>query len=433
MAETMRNAIVYLTYNGVYNFTNGIGTQTQLLLTGLEHLRDDLQAEFGSIDLHVACPMPDPHTWGYDQPFFDQQRERIAALGGQLHLLPYKTHDEQELWDIRSWRALSQAITPWLLERFVNNDRCLVVCVDQPWLLTPHDVQPSYTSFNKQVQFLMVLYNTAFIRNWHTPDQDEIAWEQQGLSQSKPEHPVFIADVCPSFTAHLKSNFQLTNATFAPYTSSILANHADFAVAQHTDLQAVLQEYNIPLDEDIVLAFGRAAPIKGFDLLISALQSVRTRCHLVLISVPYLNDDAEQRRYDRQIASTRIHATHIKQFTRALPIALSQWPRTKAVVLPSRQETFSNIPLEVGLWARHHGPVVVASRIGGFVDLIEDGMTGFLFKTESSDALTQALHRVFHLSPQDHATIRQRLYQRVVRQHDFKYTFPTILRWFWSR
>ena len=30
----MPNAIFYLTYNGIYNFTNGIGTQTQLLLRG---------------------------------------------------------------------------------------------------------------------------------------------------------------------------------------------------------------------------------------------------------------------------------------------------------------------------------------------------------------------------------------------------------------
>ena len=34
----MRKALFYLTYNGIYNFTNGIGTQTQLLLRGLERL-----------------------------------------------------------------------------------------------------------------------------------------------------------------------------------------------------------------------------------------------------------------------------------------------------------------------------------------------------------------------------------------------------------
>ena len=40
MTDSIRSAIVYLTYNGIYNFTNGIGTQSQLLLSGLEHLKD---------------------------------------------------------------------------------------------------------------------------------------------------------------------------------------------------------------------------------------------------------------------------------------------------------------------------------------------------------------------------------------------------------
>ena len=55
----MRNAIFYLTYNGLYNFTNGIGTQTQLLIAGLEALREKLAKTYGSIDLHVICPEPD--------------------------------------------------------------------------------------------------------------------------------------------------------------------------------------------------------------------------------------------------------------------------------------------------------------------------------------------------------------------------------------
>ena len=77
----MRNAIFYLTYNGLYNFTNGIGTQTQLLIGGLEVLRARLVREYGPIDLHVVCPSPDAQTWGYDQPFFQQQQKRLAALG----------------------------------------------------------------------------------------------------------------------------------------------------------------------------------------------------------------------------------------------------------------------------------------------------------------------------------------------------------------
>jgi glycosyltransferase involved in cell wall biosynthesis len=194
----------------------------------------------------------------------------------------------------------------------------------------------------------------------------------------------------------------------------------------------MLRSYGIPLDEDLVLAFGRAAPIKGFERLIPALEPLRDRLHFVLISVPYVNEDSQQRVYDQLLKSHGIRATHIKAFTRDLPRALCQWARTKIVAVPSRHETFSNIPLEVALWAREKGPVVVASNAGGFVDQIEPGVTGFLIDIRSPENITQILRQVLALSPEAQAAIRNQAYQRVVQAYDFTKNFPATLRWFWQ-
>jgi glycosyltransferase involved in cell wall biosynthesis len=431
MSDCIRNAIVYLTYNGIYNFTNGIGTQCQLLLSGIEQASNTITQEFGPLDVHVACPMPDGQTWGFDESFFRRQRERIASLGGSLHLVPYKEREDQELWDLRSWRTLSKSVVPWLQKLYRQYDRCLAICVDQPWLLAPSFLKYHNRTHVKQ-PFLLALYNTAFIRNMNAPDAGEIAWEQQALSQSNHWDDVFIADICPSFTHHLKESFQRPIIRLAPYTSSILSTDVDFAPLAQTTVRAILERYHIPLHIPLILAFGRATPIKGFDLLIAGLQGLHKQCHLVLISVPYLDEHDEQHRYDALLAEQHISATHIKHFNRELPKALCQWPGTRAVVVPSRQETFSNIPLEVALWAQRQGPVVITSDIGGFVDIIEDNQTGFLFQSESCQSLHQTLQRVLRLRPQSVASIRQNLYQHVRQEHDFKHPFPRTLRWFWS-
>jgi glycosyltransferase involved in cell wall biosynthesis len=75
----------------------------------------------------------------------------------------------------------------------------------------------------------------------------------------------------------------------------------------------------------------------------------------------------------------------------------------------------------------------VASAAGGFVDQIETGITGFLTDTSSSQQLTQTLRLVLDLSPEGHAAIRQRAYQRVVKLYDFEQNFSATLRWFWQR
>jgi glycosyltransferase involved in cell wall biosynthesis len=425
-----RHALVYYTYNGIYNFTNGIGTQTQLLLRGLERLQEALVTEFGAIDVHVVCPLPDQDTWGYDEAFWRLQRQRLAALGGQLHLVPYKEQPTQELWEVHAWRTLSQHGAQQLVPVLAGYDQSLLICVDQPWLHLPRYMP--YEATAGKVQTLLVLYNTAFIRNWHTPDAAEVAWEQQGLACAQPGSGVYIAEVCPSFTAHLRTHFALEQAAFAPLTASILVHDEAFRRQTTAEIAALLGRYNVPLQEDIVLAFGRAAPIKGFETVIPALEAVRGRCHFVLISVPYYQDDPQQQLYDRLLAAHGIQATHIKHFTRELPRALCQWPRTRMVLMPSQQETFSNIFLEVALWAQHGGPVAVASRIGGFVDQIEPGVTGFFLDLTSCDAMAHTIQQVLDLPDATHAMIRHNAYARVVRQYDFSQNFPATLRWFWK-
>jgi glycosyltransferase involved in cell wall biosynthesis len=427
----MRNAIFYLTYNGLYNFTNGIGTQTQLLISGFEALRKTLVRQYGPIDVHMVCPSPDAHTWGYDHAFFQRQQERLAQLGGFVHLIPYKREPAQDLWEVPSWKALCQNVAPLLRTQAATYHRSLIICVDQPWLQTPYALAMGQ-SLLRQVDMLLVLYSTAFVRDWEAPDPAEVAWEQKGLDASRPGSRIALADICPSSTSHLKTHYRLPAGEFAPYTSSILVDDPTFVLQDETVVRTTLQAYSIPFDADLVLAFGRAAPIKGFERLIPALAPLRDRVHFVLISVPYIDDDSQQQVYDQLLQQHAIRATHIKAFTRDLPRALCQWARTKIVVVPSRHETFSNIPLEVALWAREKGPVIVASSAGGFVDQIEPGITGFLVDISSAQHITQTLHETLDLSAEAQATIRHRAHQRVVQNYDFIHNFPATLRWFWE-
>jgi glycosyltransferase involved in cell wall biosynthesis len=427
----MSKAIFYLTYNGIYNFTNGIGTQTQLLLRGLERLQPGLERQYGPIHLHVVCPQPDAATWGYDRQFLHTQQQRLAALGGQLHFLPYKVRPADDLWEVAKWHTLCAQAAHLLLQQCARYEHCLIVPIDQPWLQTPLYMARLSPEAFQRVQALLVLYSTAFIRNATAPDTAEMTWERDGLALACCATNVAIADLCPSFTAHLQDFYRLQGARFAPYTSSILVKDDEFTLLPAGQVLAVLQHYGVPCERDLVVAFGRATPLKGFETLIAALSAVRERCHLVLISVPYINDDY-QSIYDHLLTVHRISATHIKAFTRELPKALCQWPRTRMVVVPSRQETFSNIPLEVALWARQQGPVVVASRVGGFVDQIDAGETGFLIDPTSAASMGQTLQQVLDLSAQQRASIRRRAYERVVQRYDFARNFPATLGWFWG-
>jgi glycosyltransferase involved in cell wall biosynthesis len=75
---------------------------------------------------------------------------------------------------------------------------------------------------------------------------------------------------------------------------------------------------------------------------------------------------------------------------------------------------------------------VAASRVGGFVDQIEDGVTGFLINPLSWETMGQTLLQILNLSEEQRASIRRRAYEKVVRLYDFEQNFPATLRWFWG-
>src|SRR5215510_14043070 len=250
----MSNAIFYLTYNGIYNFTNGIGTQTQLLLRGLERLQPALESVYGPLQLHVVCPRPDTATWGYDPQLLQTQQQRLEAFGGQLHFISYKARLEDDLWDVARWHTLCAKAAQLLLQQCMLYDNCLIIPIDQPWLQTPLYMARLAPDVFQRVQALLVLYSTAFIRNAAAPDAAEMVWEREGLALAYSAPNVAIADLCPSFTAHLQDFYHLQGAQFAPYTSTILVQDDEFTPLAKRQVRTVLQHYCVPCDRDLVVA-----------------------------------------------------------------------------------------------------------------------------------------------------------------------------------
>ena len=94
-----------------------------------------------------------------------------------------------------------------------------------------------------------------------------------------------------------------------------------------------------------------------------------------------------------------------------IPALLAQ---ADAYVLPSRSEAFPNGAIE----AMAAGLPVVASRVGGLLDLIDDGRTGLLVKPDDPSALADALESLL-LSPAHAAKLGASAREEVTRRYSF--------------
>lgn len=140
-------------------------------------------------------------------------------------------------------------------------------------------------------------------------------------------------------------------------------------------------------DTNVLLLLGRISKTKGADILIQAfsmLDKSAVRDTALVIAGPddgYLNEIK---------VKVRSHDLESKVFFPGLvtgPDKVSAIAGSRAVIVPSRYETFPNVILEAYACAKP----VVASDVESISDLVFQGETGLLFENEDTSQLAERL------------------------------------------
>lgn len=135
-----------------------------------------------------------------------------------------------------------------------------------------------------------------------------------------------------------------------------------------------------------ILGIGRLVPQKGFDVLLEAFAEAKLASHDLLIA----GEGAERKALMEQAARLRLgeRVRFLGRADRATAVAL--FKGCSFFVLPSRMEPQGIVILE----ALAAGKAVIASRVGGVPEIVEDGETGSLVHPENADALAEQLTRL---------------------------------------
>lgn len=142
----------------------------------------------------------------------------------------------------------------------------------------------------------------------------------------------------------------------------------------------------LPWNEPRLMAIGRLAPEKGFDLAIAALKLLRERFPRLTL---HLVGDGPQRAALQKQAKD-LGLMEAVEFVGNVPNGLipDLINRATVVLIPSRcRESFSLVAVEAALMGRP----VVAAAVGGLREVVREGETGLLFEMNNSQTLAAAV------------------------------------------
>lgn len=146
---------------------------------------------------------------------------------------------------------------------------------------------------------------------------------------------------------------------------------------------------NRPKTGFIVGMIGRITPLKGHANFLKAVSKIiRTMPYLKVWIVGDAPESKQIYREEVQTVARRLGISHCVQFLgnrKDIPQIIS---KLNIVVLSTiTEEAFGRVIIE----AQACGTPVVATRVGGVVDVVEDGVTGILVPPKDSDAMASAM------------------------------------------
>jgi D-inositol-3-phosphate glycosyltransferase len=144
------------------------------------------------------------------------------------------------------------------------------------------------------------------------------------------------------------------------------------------------------LSGDVALCFGHVRPFKAVDVAIEAWGRLKSSATLAVAGEVWWNDEAKYRaQVERLGLGERVRLDF--RFIPDEEIAL--WFAAADVVLaPYRIEAQSGVVLT----ALHFDRPVIASRVGGMPEIVEEGKNGLLVPVDDPEALAAAIDRFFN-------------------------------------
>lgn len=247
-------------------------------------------------------------------------------------------------------------------------------------VVNPHYPNRSAISMGRVVQGLK--HNVKMITSFHGADLTQIKTETTGMQSewrrvlSDNSHIV----ACSADLAHKLS------MAFGPVVSALVR-----VVHNGVDAQRLLNMSGDAgkSDRKTILNIAKFEHKKGQDLLVEAFSLLAAYHPDVDLVLAGAAGDTLPR---LKLLCARYGIEHRVRFMLDVPHAevIKLYKQSTLFCLPSREEPFGIVLLEAGLF---HLPVV-ASRVGGVPEVIEDGVSGMLVRSGSVEALTLALETV---------------------------------------
>ena len=212
------------------------------------------------------------------------------------------------------------------------------------------------------------------------PDLNRLTWMRKRRAWSS--NPMHI--VCPS---HWMADCARRSSLMGDWPISVIPNPIDLRVWAPIEKRQARALLRLPIHHPLILfgaVGGTADPRKGADLLLDALQILRSQVDSTRLAQLELVVFGQSHTVSARSIGFPVHTTGFLHDDISLRLLYSA---ADVFVIPSRQDNLPN----TGLEAHACGTPIVAFRTGGLPDIVDHGVSGALAEPFDPSSLAHAI------------------------------------------
>jgi glycosyltransferase involved in cell wall biosynthesis len=157
------------------------------------------------------------------------------------------------------------------------------------------------------------------------------------------------------------------------------------------------------------ILIGRRTPQKGIDIALEAAQLLMEQGLGNEFEIKFYGSDYAENDY--RLMARKLGVTHLVEFMPHNDAVRDVLHAAYALILPSRGEGMPNVLLE----AMSFELPVIASRVSGVIDIVEDGVDGLLIPVNDPQALADSMRRII-LEPEFASQLGNKARQKVISE-----------------
>jgi glycosyltransferase involved in cell wall biosynthesis len=182
----------------------------------------------------------------------------------------------------------------------------------------------------------------------------------------------------------------------------------------------IIENLKLQEDKNIILLPGRFTSWKGHDLLLEALEDIRSEnfiCLMVGKSNQSYNNHLQKLIKAKGLAGKVQMLDHVSDMPALYMVS------TIILSTSTRPEAFGRIAIEAGAMEK----IIIATNLGGAKETILDNETGFLFNHESSKELSEKIKKVLSLDIKTREEMGIKARERIEKYFSSKKMISNIL------